>query len=242
VKRVRNTSEIERTSSESEKEGINTGICCVNPFNGNQVQIWITNYVLADYGTGAVMGVPSGDSRDWMFATKYHIPKILTLQPRDRELDINTMTEAYTDKDGVLVNSAEFTGLDIKTAMKGIMDKAEKEGFGKRRVNFRLRDWLISRQRYWGAPIPVINCPHCGEVLVPEEDLPVMLPENVSFAQGNLVPAQDDARNSCTASARSAARTRRARRTRWIRSSARRGTICAIRTRTMTRSRSRRTR
>ena len=188
VKRVRSTSEIERTSSESEKEGINTGIVCVNPFNGKEVQIWITNYVLADYGTGAVIGVPSEDSRDWMFATKYGIPKIITLQPRDRELKLEEMTEAYTDKDGVLVNSAEFSGLDIKAAMQGIMDKAEKEGFGKRRVNFRLRDWLISRQRYWGAPIPVINCPHCGEVLVPEEDLPVLLPDDVSFDQGSLSP------------------------------------------------------
>ena len=188
VKRVRSTSEIERTSSESEKEGINTGIVCVNPFNGKEVQIWITNYVLADYGTGAVIGVPSEDSRDWMFATKYGIPKIITLQPRDHELKLEEMTEAYTDKDGVLVNSAEFTGLDIKAAMQGIMDKAEKEGFGKRRVNFRLRDWLISRQRYWGAPIPVINCPHCGEVLVPEENLPVLLPEDVSFEQGSLSP------------------------------------------------------
>ena len=186
VKRTRNQSEIERTSSESEKEGIFTGAYCINPFNGNRVQIWVTNYVLADYGTGAVIGVPSEDSRDWMFATKYDIPKIITLQPRDHELKLEEMTEAYTDKDGVLVNSAEFTGLDIKEAMKGIMDKAEKEGFGKRRVNFRLRDWLISRQRYWGAPIPVINCPHCGEVLVPEKDLPVMLPEDVSFDQGSL--------------------------------------------------------
>ncbi len=188
VKRTRNQSEIERTSSESEKEGIFTGVYCINPFNGNKVQIWVTNYVLADYGTGAVIGVPSEDSRDWMFATKYDIPKIITLQPRDHELKLEEMTEAYTDKDGVLVNSAEFTGLDIKEAMKGIMDKAEKEGFGKRRVNFRLRDWLISRQRYWGAPIPVINCPHCGEVLVPEKDLPVMLPEDVSFDQGSLSP------------------------------------------------------
>ena len=188
VKRTRNQSEIERTSSESEKEGIFTGAYCINPFNGNKVQIWVTNYVLADYGTGAVIGVPSEDSRDWMFATKYDIPKIITLQPRDHELKLEEMTEAYTDKDGVLVNSAEFTGLDIKEAMKGIMDKAEREGFGKRRVNFRLRDWLISRQRYWGAPIPVINCPHCGEVLVPEKDLPVMLPEDVSFDQGSLSP------------------------------------------------------
>ena len=188
VQRTRNQSEIERTSSESEKEGIFTGAYCVNPFNGNKVQIWVTNYVLADYGTGAVMGVPSGDQRDWMFATKYNIPKILTLQPKDRELKLEEMTEAYTDKDGVLVNSAQFTGMEMHAAMKGIMDYAEEKGFGKRRVNFRLRDWLISRQRYWGAPIPVINCPHCGEVLVPEDQLPVLLPEDVSFEQGSLSP------------------------------------------------------
>ena len=188
VQEVRNQSDIERTSSESEKKGINTGVTCVNPFNGKTVQIWVTNYVLADYGTGAVMGVPSGDQRDWMFAKKYDIPMILTIEPKDHHLDLATMTEAYTEKDGVLVNSAEFTGMEMHKAMAGIMDKAEKEGFGKRHVNYRLRDWLISRQRYWGAPIPVINCPHCGEVLVPEKDLPVMLPENVSFEQGSVSP------------------------------------------------------
>lgn len=188
VQEVRNQSDIERTSSESEKKGINTGVTCVNPFNGKTVQIWVTNYVLADYGTGAVMGVPSGDQRDWMFAKKYDIPMILAIEPKDHHLDLATMTEAYTEKDGVLVNSAEFTGMEMHKAMAGIMDKAEKEGFGKRHVNYRLRDWLISRQRYWGAPIPVINCPHCGEVLVPEKDLPVMLPENVSFEQGSVSP------------------------------------------------------
>ena len=188
VQEVRNQSDIERTSSESEKKGINTGVTCVNPFNGKTVQIWVTNYVLADYGTGAVMGVPSGDQRDWMFAKKYDIPMILTIEPKDHHLDLATMTEAYTEKDGVLVNSAEFTGMEMHKAMAGIMDKAEKEGFGKRHVNYRLRDWLISRQRYWGAPILVINCPHCGEVLVPEKDLPVMLPENVSFEQGSVSP------------------------------------------------------
>lgn len=186
--KVRNQSDIERTSSESEKEGIFTGLYCVNPFNGNKAQIWITNYVLAEYGTGAVIGVPSEDQRDWMFATKYEIPKIITLQPKDHELKLEKMTEAYTDKAGVLVNSGKFTGMEIHEAMQGIMDEAEAQGFGKRRVNYRLRDWLISRQRYWGAPIPVINCPHCGEVLVPEKDLPVLLPEDVSFDQGALSP------------------------------------------------------
>lgn len=187
-KKARSQSEIERTSSESEKEGIFTGYCCINPFNGNKVQIWVTNYVLAEYGTGAVMGVPSGDQRDWMFATKYGIDKILTLQPKDKELKLEEMTEAYVEKDGVLVNSGKFTGMEMHKAMAGIIDEAEAQGFGKRRVNYRLRDWLISRQRYWGAPIPVIHCPHCGEVLVPEKDLPVRLPENVKFEQGAVSP------------------------------------------------------
>ena len=199
--KAQNQSEMERTSSESEKEGIFTGVYAVNPFNGNKVQLWVTNYVLAEYGTGAVMGVPSGDQRDWMFATKYGIDIILTLQPKDKELKLEEMTEAYTDKSGVLVNSAEFTGMDIKSAMKGIMDKAEAEGFGKRRVNYRLRDWLISRQRYWGAPIPVIYCPDCGEQLVPEDQLPVLLPEDVKFDPGAVSPlAQSESFVNCTCS------------------------------------------
>lgn len=196
--KTRNQNDIERTSSESEKEGIATGVYAINPFNGNKAELWVTNYVLAEYGTGAVMGVPSEDARDWMFAKKYDIPIILTLQPKGIELKLEEMTEPYTDKDGILVNSAEFTGMEIHKAMSAIMDKAENEGFGKRRVNYRLRDWLISRQRYWGAPIPVINCPHCGEVLVPEEDLPVKLPENVSFDQGAVSPlAQCEAFVNC---------------------------------------------
>ena len=199
VKKVQSQSDIERTSSESEKEGIGTGVYVVNPFNGKKAEIWVTNYVLADYGTGAVMGVPSEDQRDWMFAKKYNLDIIITLQPKDRELHLEEMTEAYVDKAGVLVNSGEFDGQDIKTAMKGIMDKAEKEGFGKRCVNYRLRDWLISRQRYWGAPIPVIYCEDCGEQLVPEEQLPVLLPENVNFEQGAVSPlAQCEEFVNCT--------------------------------------------
>ena len=186
--RVRNQSEIERTSSESEKEGIFTGAYCINPFTGRKVEIWVTNYVLYDYGTGAVMGVPTGDQRDWMFADKYGIEKIVTICPVGQELKLEEMTCAYEEKEGMLVNSGEFTGMEMHAAMSAIMDKAEKEGFGKRRVNYRLRDWLISRQRYWGAPIPIIYCPHCGEVLVPEEQLPVRLPEDVSFTAGAKSP------------------------------------------------------
>lgn len=186
--RVRNQSEIERTSSESEKEGVFTGVYCINPFTGRKVEIWVTNYVLYDYGTGAVMGVPTGDQRDWMFADKYGIEKIVTICQIGKELKLEEMTCAYEEKEGMLVNSGEFTGMEMHKAMSAIMDKAEAEGFGKRRVNYRLRDWLISRQRYWGAPIPIIYCPHCGEVLVPEDQLPVRLPEDVSFTAGAKSP------------------------------------------------------
>lgn len=186
--RVRNQSEIERTSSESEKEGVFTGVYCINPFTGRKVEIWVTNYVLYDYGTGAVMGVPTGDQRDWMFADKYGIEKIVTICPVGKELKLEEMTCAYEEKEGMLVNSDEFTGMEMHKAMSAIMDKAEAEGFGKRRVNYRLRDWLISRQRYWGAPIPIVYCPHCGEVLVPEDQLPVRLPEDVSFTAGAKSP------------------------------------------------------
>lgn len=186
--RVRNQSEIERTSSESEKEGVFTGVYCINPFTGRKVEIWVTNYVLYDYGTGAVMGVPTGDQRDWMFADKYGIEKIVTICSVGKELKLEEMTCAYEEKEGMLVNSGEFTGMEMHKAMSAIMDKAEAEGFGKRRVNYRLRDWLISRQRYWGAPIPIIYCPHCGEVLVPEDQLPVRLPEDVSFTAGAKSP------------------------------------------------------
>ena len=187
-KRVRNQSDIERTSSESEKEGIFTGYHVINPFNGKKAELWITNYVLYDYGTGAVMGVPSGDQRDWMFAEKYGLEVIPVVSPKDKVLTREEMTCAYEDKDGQVINSGKFSGMDMQEAMKAISDEAVAKGFGKKRVNFRLRDWLISRQRYWGAPIPVVYCPHCGEVLVPEDQLPVRLPEDVSFEAGNKSP------------------------------------------------------
>ena len=186
--KVKNQSDIERTSSESEKEGIFTGFYCINPFNGHKAQIWITNYVVYEYGTGAVMGVPSGDQRDWMFAKKYGLEIILTLQPKDKVLNLDEMDAAYTEHEGVLVNSGKFTGMEFNEGFKAIMDYAEQQGFGKRKVNYKLRDWLISRQRYWGAPIPIIYCDKCGEVLVPEENLPVELPDDVEFKQGALSP------------------------------------------------------
>ena len=197
--KVKAQSELERTSGDSEKEGMFTGLYAVNPFNGRKVELWVTNYVLAEYGTGAVMGVPSEDQRDWMFAKKYDLPIIVTLRPKDRELKLEEMTEAYTAKDGVLVNSAEFDGMEMHEALAAIVEKAVKEGFGRRKVNYRLRDWLISRQRYWGAPIPVIYCDKCGEQLVPEEELPVRLPEDVNFSQGAVSPlAESESFVHCT--------------------------------------------
>ena len=197
--RVRNQSDLERTSGESEKEGIFTGKYAINPFNGRQVEIWVTNYVLYDYGTGAVMGVPTGDQRDWMFADKYGLDKIVVVTPKDQELQVEEMTKAYEEKEGVLVNSAQFSGMEMHEAIKAIMDYAEEQGFGSRHVNYRLRDWLISRQRYWGAPIPIVYCPDCGEVLVPEAELPVRLPEDVKFDSVNLSPlATSDSFVNCT--------------------------------------------
>ena len=184
---VRNLSEIERTSSESEKKGMFTGAYAVNPFNGKRVPIWITNYVLYEYGTGAVMGVPTHDERDWMFADKYNLPKVLVVNNMEGTLTLDTMEGAYVDP-GVLVNSGEFSGMDSEKAKPAIIKWIEEHKVGTKRVNYRLRDWLISRQRYWGAPIPVIYCPHCGEVLVPEKDLPVKLPENVKFEAGAVSP------------------------------------------------------
>jgi len=196
---ARSQSDIERTSSESEKEGIFTGVYCINPFNGRKVQIWVTNYVVFEYGTGAIMGVPSGDQRDWMFAKKYGLEIILTLRPKDKELKLEEMDAAYVEHEGIMVNSGKFTGMDFDTGFNAIMEEAEQKGFGTRKVNYRLRDWLISRQRYWGAPIPVIYCDKCGEILVPEEDLPVYLPDDVEFKQGALSPLSTSKKfNECT--------------------------------------------
>ncbi|CUH94132.1 Leucine-tRNA ligase [Propionispora sp. 2/2-37] len=187
IERVRNLSEVNRTSNELEKEGMFTGGYAVNPLNGVKVPVWIANYVLVEYGTGAVMGVPAHDERDWQFATKYNLEKRLVIQPSDQTLNLDTMTGAY-DGPGVMVGSGKFSGLTNEQGKKEIAVWLEQNGVGKRRINYRLRDWLISRQRYWGAPIPIIYCPECGIVPVPEKDLPVMLPDNVRFDTGNVSP------------------------------------------------------
>jgi leucyl-tRNA synthetase len=198
VERVRGQSEIARTSTETEKEGVFTGAYAVHPLTGEQVPIWVANYVLVEYGTGAVMGVPAHDQRDWEFAGKYGLPKLIVIQPAGKELTLSDMTGAY-DGQGIMVNSGEFSGLDNEAGKVRIAQWFEAQNIGKRRINYRLRDWLISRQRYWGAPIPIIYCPDCGTVPVPKEQLPVMLPDNVDFASGSVSPlAKADEFINCT--------------------------------------------
>ncbi|MDR3588573.1 MAG: leucine--tRNA ligase [Negativicutes bacterium] len=187
VDRVRNLSEINRTSTDTEKEGIFTGGYAVHPITGEKLPIWVANYVLMEYGTGAVMGVPAHDQRDWEFATKYDLKKLLVIQKDDDSLAIDSMTEAY-DGPGKMVNSADFDGKDSEAGKEAVAAWLEKNAVGKRRINYRLRDWLISRQRYWGAPIPIVYCEKCGVVPVPKKDLPVLLPENVRFDSGSVSP------------------------------------------------------
>ncbi|MCX7965861.1 MAG: leucine--tRNA ligase [Syntrophorhabdaceae bacterium] len=164
-----------RAELKGNKEGVFTGKYAINPLNGAKIPIYIGNFVLMEYGTGAIMSVPAHDQRDFEFAKVYGLPIIITIMPEGRTLNPDTMEEAY-EGDGYLVNSGEFNGLNNRDAIEKIIDYLEAKGLGRRKVNFRLRDWGISRQRYWGAPIPIIYCEECGIVPVPYEDLPVVLP------------------------------------------------------------------
>ncbi|MBN1521850.1 MAG: leucine--tRNA ligase, partial [Candidatus Aureabacteria bacterium] len=181
VDEVLRESEQDRSSLEIEKRGVFTGFHAINPASGEKIPLWISDYVLMGYGTGAIMAVPAHDQRDFEFARKYHIPIRIVIQPEDKEITSPDSMEQAWIADGVQVNSGPFNGLKTSESMEKMADFAEEKGFGKRTVNFRLRDWLISRQRFWGAPIPVINCEKCGIVPVPEENLPVLLPEIVDF-------------------------------------------------------------
>ena len=178
--RMRKVSAIERTDETSEKEGVPTGRRVVNPYDGSKSEIWVTNYALMEYGTGAVMAVPAHDTRDFMFARKYGIPVRLVIQPPGEVLDPETMEDAYIE-DGTQVSSGKFDGLPNREAIGAMTRHAKANGFGGSHVNYRLKDWLVSRQRYWGAPIPVLYCEKCGEQVVPEEDLPVLLPDGIEF-------------------------------------------------------------
>ena len=187
IETLRNQSDIERTSTEAEKVGMFTGSYATHPITGKEVPIWIANYVLADYGTGAVMGVPAHDERDYAFAKKYNLPVNWVIQNTAQDLDFASLDTAFTE-DGILVNSGDFNGKTSEEARQALGDYFTEQGTGRKTVNFRLRDWLISRQRYWGCPIPVVYCEKCGEQLVPEDQLPVKLPEDVSFDGGAISP------------------------------------------------------
>jgi leucyl-tRNA synthetase len=180
VELCRKTNTSEAALEKMEKLGIDIGIKAINPVNGEQIPIWIANFVLMGYGTGAIMSVPAHDQRDWEFARKYGIEIRQVVEPADGSA-IDLEAGSFVTKDGRSCNSDMLDGLDFEAAFNRIADHIEGQGKGSRQVNYRLRDWGVSRQRYWGAPIPVINCKRCGQLPVPEADLPVVLPEEVEF-------------------------------------------------------------
>lgn len=176
-----------KATESHEKEGVFTGAWCINPMHGKRMPIYTANFALMEYGTGAVMSVPAHDQRDFEFAKKYDLDIVPVVKPYDEELNAASMTEAYTGE-GVMINSGQFDGMDNKKALDEIAGYLEENNIGRRTVGFRLRDWGISRQRYWGAPIPMIHCKKCGIVPVPEEQLPIVLPEDIDILEGGKSP------------------------------------------------------
>lgn len=187
ITKTRNMDRIARQSDSLEKEGIFTGAYCINPFTGDKVPVWLGNFVLAEYGTGAVMAVPAHDQRDFEFAKKYNIPMKAVISADGNQVDVQSFDCAYTEP-GIMINSGEFSGTPNEEGKAKIIEALEKNGFGKKTVNFRLRDWNISRQRYWGAPIPVVYCEECGMVPVNKEDLPILLPLDVKTHEDGRSP------------------------------------------------------
>ena len=192
VNNIRNMDRIKRGADDLEKEGIFTGRYCVNPVTGQDIPIYVANFVLMGYGTGAVMAVPAHDQRDFEFARKYGLELRTVINPpelnaKGEVLDETTMEAAYSDP-GILVNSGDFNGMENEPAKKAIVEHLDKSGLGEMAVNYRLRDWNVSRQRFWGAPIPVIYCDKCGVVPVPEDQLPVLLPENAQVRKDGKSP------------------------------------------------------
>ena len=180
IDKVSKKSKIVRASSDLKKEGVFTGSYAVNPVNNEVIPIWIADYVLMEYGTGAIMAVPTHDQRDFIFAKEHGLPMRLVIKPLDRNLDEATMQEAF-EGEGIQINSGKFNGISNLEAKNKISAWMEEEGIGRIKTNWRLRDWLISRQRYWGSPIPIIYCDKCGVVPVPYQDLPVELPKDAPF-------------------------------------------------------------
>ena len=198
IDKIRKTDRIKRTADDFEKEGVFTGSYCINPLTGERMPIFLANFVLMDYGTGAVMAVPTHDQRDFEFAKKYDLTLKVVINPAGAILDPASMCEAYTEA-GIMTNSGQFGGLQSGDAKEAIADFLHSQGHGTKTVNYRLRDWGISRQRYWGNPIPVIYCDSCGVVPVPEKDLPVVLPKDVEFrGEGGSPLAQMDSFVNCT--------------------------------------------
>ena len=176
-----------RTDEKQEKEGIFTGAYAVNPLNNEKVPVWVGNFVLMEYGTGAIMSVPAHDQRDFEFAKKYNLPVRIVIQNAGKDLNTATMKEAYVN-DGAMTSSGPFDGISNVQGKEKVADYVEKKKIGKRTKNWRLRDWGVSRQRYWGTPIPIIYCDACGTVPVPEDQLPVKLPTDVAFTGKGLSP------------------------------------------------------
>ena len=235
---VKSVNEVERLSTERDKTGVFLHRYALNPVNGERMPIYAADYVLADYGTGAIMAVPAQDQRDHEFATRFDLPIVRTVQPPE-----GWEGEAYTG-DGVAVNSAFLDGMGVAEAKATMIAWLEQQGAGTGAVNYRLRDWLISRQRYWGTPIPIVHCPSCGEVAVPDDQLPVRLPpaEGLDLLSEGRRRRWAQPRTGSTCRARAAASRRGATPTRWTPSSTRPGTSCGSSTRRAPRARSTRRR
>ena len=185
--RLQFLNDIDRASTTLEKEGLFIGRYAVNPLNGARVPVYIANYVLMDYGTGAIMAVPAHDTRDFEFAVKYGLDVIPVVDPGRDDIDINNLKEAFV-AEGAMINSAQFNGMDSREGIKAVTEYIEGQGYGTGSVNFRLRDWLISRQRYWGVPIPMVYCEKCGWAAEKEENLPILLPTDVRFSGKGMSP------------------------------------------------------
>ena len=181
VERIQRINQTRRGADEAEKEGLFTGAYCMNPFTGEKIPIYLANFVLMEYGTGAVMAVPAHDQRDFEFARKYGLPVRVVIQPQGKRIKAEEMAEAFVE-DGVMVSSGPFTGLRSSEGREKLAAYLEEKGWGKNDIRYRLRDWGISRQRYWGAPIPILYCDSCGALPVPEAELPVVLPKDVEFS------------------------------------------------------------